>query len=165
MIFIREIRARPQQRMIMFPSIYDPVGCFFFFLSFPSISPRLKFILIILNNAKNNTSSRLNLPPVSFPLGAARTKNDPEIMFWRSGGFVWLWGVFRFIAFRGKWNRIGGQRFASLPSPSTCFPENSPRPYYYYLIFPCAPFSIHISLRGSRRRRAPKWTEEQRKAS
>lgn len=47
----------------MFPSIYEAWRDFFFH---DSISPGLKFILIILNNAKNNTSPRLNLPPLLF---------------------------------------------------------------------------------------------------
>lgn len=44
--------------MIMFPSIYVPHSPFS--PSLPSL--RMKFILIILNNAKNNTSFRFNLP-------------------------------------------------------------------------------------------------------
>lgn len=48
--------------MIMFPSIYVPPSRSPLFLAVFLPSLRMKFILIILNNAKNNTSFRFNLP-------------------------------------------------------------------------------------------------------
>lgn len=85
MIFIHSLRfdrasaTRHQKMMIMFPSIYDPISL----LLVPSLPPhlRMKFILIILNNAKNNTSLRLNLPPLSC-------KDSFFLLLWRNKNHV-----------------------------------------------------------------------------
>lgn len=115
-----------------------------------SISPRSKFILIILNNAKNNTSSRLNLPLrllPSFPLPQPDKKKTQkrnkkscsfDILPW---GSMYLLGYFLNVEITAaKWRAA-----SSRESPHSVCVFTMNIVLCYYLIFSLHSWSKFLS--------------------